>query len=96
MTDKKQINAARWSHWWFINGGGIHFLWKSKRYSEIKALAEELPKLAWDEQQKKIDKYEDALQWYANWLPFEIDLITQDRRALDPDKYTNIAREALK
>ncbi len=49
---------AAWSAWWFVNGGGIHRAWKHKEYSDIRKLAEYLPKAAWDEQQKVIDRLE--------------------------------------
>lgn len=36
------------SYWWFIHGGSIHRLWKSKSYSAIKELALTLPKEAYE------------------------------------------------
>ncbi len=32
--------------WWFINGGGIHGLWKRREYLVIRGLAMKLPEFA--------------------------------------------------
>lgn len=45
----------KFASWWFIHGGSIHRLWKSKSYSTIRDLALELPKQAYDQ------GYKDAL-----------------------------------
>jgi len=37
------------SKWWFLRGGSIHGLWKRRQYSEIKRLAETLPKAAYEQ-----------------------------------------------
>ncbi len=52
----------RWANWWFLNGGGIHRAWKYKNYSDIRDLANALPKFAWDEQQKEIDRLNAELK----------------------------------
>ncbi len=44
-----------WSRWWFLNGGALHRLWKSKKYTAIYQYTQSLPKMAWDEQQKEIN-----------------------------------------
>lgn len=54
-------NPKTWSAWWFFHGGQIHGHWKYRRYAEIKKLATELPKMAWDFQQAKIDELEAEL-----------------------------------
>jgi len=47
---------TRWSSWWFLRGGNIHPCWKRRRYTQIRNYAMALPKEAWDEQQKVIDR----------------------------------------
>jgi hypothetical protein len=47
-----------WAEWWFLNGGMIHRCFKYRKWSELRSLATQLPKAAWDEQQKKIDALE--------------------------------------
>ena len=37
-----------WADWWFIHGGAIHGYMKHRRYTELKKLAERLPKAAWN------------------------------------------------
>ncbi len=62
-TDTKDnASLAAWQAFWFLNGGGIHRAYKHRQWSELKALAMILPKAAWDEQQKVIDRLMDELE----------------------------------
>ncbi len=45
-----------WASWWFLNGGGIHRAYKHRQWTELAALANHLPKAAWDEQGKELDR----------------------------------------
>lgn len=38
----------KFSKWWWLNGGSIHRLWKDRKYTDIKELAENLPRAAWE------------------------------------------------
>ena len=53
-----------WSKWWFLNGGMLHGLWKQRQYKAILELAKKLPKAAWDEQQKEIDRLAKQIESY--------------------------------
>jgi hypothetical protein len=50
------------SKWWFINGGSIHGLWKHRKYSAIKHLAETLPQRAYEQGVADTQKERDALR----------------------------------
>lgn len=55
MTDK------RWTNFWFLNGGGIHQAFKYRKWKVLRGLAIDLPKLAWDHQQKEINRLSDIV-----------------------------------
>ena len=72
--------GCKWGDFWFLNGGMIHSLWKRRNYTEIRRLAECLPKLAWDKQQVEIEKlqaevakYKQALEMSPDCLQIHID-----------------------
>jgi hypothetical protein len=50
-----------WDKFWFIRGGNIHPAFKYRRWTQLKELAQELPKQAWDIQQIKIDALQSRL-----------------------------------
>lgn len=58
MTPEEEMD---WEKWWFVSGGGIHVAFKYRMWSTLKNLVQRLPKLAWDYQQKKLDKVNETL-----------------------------------
>ena len=51
---KKEVDV--FEDWWFLNGGGIYQVVRDQAWSTLERLARELPRLAWNTQQQKIDK----------------------------------------
>lgn len=68
---------TRWSNFWFLNGGGIHRSFKYRRWTVLRQLAETLPRLAWNEQQKRIDSLFAAIEHgderHRKWLKDKIE-----------------------
>lgn len=42
-----RMAEEEWAKFWFINGGGIHTAFKYRKWTDLRDLAMQLPKLAW-------------------------------------------------
>lgn len=98
MTDKTELTDEwkkldKWPQWWFVNGGHLHAAWKYRRYSQIRDSARDLPKLAWDKQQEKIDKLEEKLK-AAEKLASKI-IWHEENLGTTPTYILNIAQDFL-
>lgn len=64
MTPEETAKDTRssWANWWFLNGGNIHRAFKYRQWTQLKHIAETLPRAAWDVQQKTIDELKAKLE----------------------------------
>jgi hypothetical protein len=82
IKEMAEFDEGAFGKWWFLYGGGLHRMWKTRKYSDILEKAKWLPRQAAEQQHTQsaklidtlirvIEKQAEALEFYGDKLNWD-------------------------